>query len=314
MKKKYNIDTTISFLTGSNLVNILSKNDDKIIISVRSFISKNLNGFYGGILKFLIKKIYNKANKVIAVSKVLKNDLIENYNIDRNRINVIYNPYDIEKIIKMSKKPLKKEYRNIFSNTTIVNMGRLTKAKGQWHLLRVFKKVKEKIPDLQLVILGKGELEEYLINLTNKLNLSASVHFLGFQNNPFNFIAKSDLYVFPSLFEGFPNALVEAMTCGVPVISADCKSGPREILAPNSNIKQEINGIDYVDYGVLVGVCDDKFYDYNIDLTNPEIKLYEAIITLLNNNNLRKKYSELAINRIEDFNIESIIKEWENEI
>ena len=313
-KKENNIDVTISLLSGPNLVNILSKKDDKVFVSVRNFISKSAKGFYGNIYKFSINNLYNKADKVISVSKAIADDLIKNYNIEKNKIKVIYNPYDINKIQKLSQEKINDEYKEIFEKPTIINMGRLSEQKGQWHLLRAFKKVETEIKDAQLVILGKGELEKYLKKLANDLELSERVHFLGFQNNPFKYIANSDLYVFPSLFEGFPNALVEAMACKISVLSADCKSGPREILAPDTNINKKINDIKYAKYGVLFPVLNNRKL-FNLDrMTKNEEKLSKIIRKFMEDKDLRRKYGELAYSRVEDFSFNNIIKLWEKEI
>ena len=95
-------------------------------------------------------------------------------------------------------------------------MGRLTRPKGQWHLIRALSYVKKEIEDVKLLILGQGELKGYLKELVDKLDLRNNVEFLGYQRNPFKYIASSDLFVFSSLYEGFGNVLVEAMACGVP--------------------------------------------------------------------------------------------------
>ena len=84
-------------MSGPNVVNILSRSNDKVIISVRNYISKSSNGFYGKIYKLLIKLLYNKADLIVVVSEAIKRDLIKNYGLEEEKIKVIYNPYDIEK-------------------------------------------------------------------------------------------------------------------------------------------------------------------------------------------------------------------------
>jgi len=312
VKKKYDIEATISFLSGPNLVNILSKENDKVIVSVRSFISKNLNGFYGNLHKFLIKKFYNKADKIISVSDVLKKDLKNEYGISEEKIKVIYNNYDIDSINKMSNETIETKYKDIFNKPTIINMGRLTEAKGQWHLIRAFSKVKEEVKDAQLVILGKGELENYLKKLTLDYGLEKDIHFLGFKNNPFKYIANSTLFVFPSLYEGFPNALAEAMVCKIPVVSSDCKSGPREILAPDIDCNKEIENIKYAKYGILTPIFDGFHYDGKDELSEKERQLANIIVRVIENKKFLKKYSKLSYERVNDFSTTNIIKEWEN--
>lgn len=312
IKKKYNINITISLLPNPNLVNILSRVDDKVIISERSFMSKELRGLHGNLYKYIFKNLYNKADFVIAVSMLVKQDLISNFGIYKEKIRVIYNFYDIEKILELSKEPLTVQDAKIFENPTIVTVGRLAEQKGQWHLIRALNKVKKEIPDVKLIILGEGELEDYLKKLVNDYKLTENVHFLGFQKNPFKYITKSDMYVFPSLYEGFPNALAEGMVCGLPVISSDCESGPREILSPDLDlnypqIKNVLNG----DYGILVPVCDGKLYDSNVKITKEENILANSIISLFKNQELQNMYSELAQRRMEKFRNDKLIKEWE---
>jgi glycosyltransferase involved in cell wall biosynthesis len=189
-------------------------------------------------------------------------------------------------------------------------------------LLRVFKALKEKHKDLKLVILGEGELKDYLVKLSEELGLktyfwdrdalseSFDVYFLGFQKNPFKFIARSKLFVFPSLWEGFPNALVEAMACGVPVVSSDCRSGPREILAPNTDFSHQTQKPEFAEYGVLMPVFDVKYKTAKEPLEEREIMWVETIDKLLEDESLRKNHSEKAKQRAEDFRIEKIVQEW----
>lgn len=312
IKVKHKIDVTISLLPNPNLVNILSRKKDKVVISERSFMSKELNGFHGKIYSKIFKFLYNKSDLLIAVSKVVKQDLINQFGIEKNKIKVIYNFYDVENITSLSQEKIDNDELKIFENPTIITVGRLAQQKGQWHLVRAFKKIKKEIPNVQLCILGQGDLQDYLMNLAKDLGVEQDVHFLGFQENPFKYISKSDIYVFPSLYEGFPNALSEAMACGIPVISSDCKSGPREILSPSLDITEPmIKDIMYADYGLMVPTCDGEKYNAYQGLTNEEYLLAEAIVKLFRDEDSLKNYSVLSKERIKDFHKDRIIKEWE---
>ena len=314
LKKELKIDTTISFLEGSNIINIFTKQRDKVIISVRNFKSKSSEGFYGKLYKLLIQVFYNKADIIVVVSKAIKRDLIENFGLNKEKIIVIYNFYEIEKINELAREVLEDEYIEIFNNPVVITAGSLTRQKGHWHLIRTFKKVKEEVPDAMLVILGQGKLEAYLKKLTKDLGLEKDVHFLGYKKNPFKYIARSTVYTFPSLFEGFPNALCEAMACGVTVISSDCKSGPREILAPDTDIDQQAKEIEYVKYGILLPVCDGNYYDAGDPLTSEERLLQEAIVKVLSNENLKKEYKTKSREGIKRFHGDIIIEQWEKAV
>jgi glycosyltransferase involved in cell wall biosynthesis len=193
-------------------------------------------------------------------------------------------------------------------------------------LLRVFKALKEKHKDLKLVILGMGELKDYLVGLSEELGLKTyvwdrdklsenfDVYFLGFQENPFKFIARSKLFVFPSLWEGFGNVLIEAMVCGVPVISSDCRSGPREILAPDTDFNYQTQKPEFAEYGILMPVFEVKYKSAEEPIEEREIMWVETVDKLLEDEDLRKYYSEKAKQRAEDFRIEKIVEEWKEVI
>jgi glycosyltransferase involved in cell wall biosynthesis len=172
----------------------------------------------------------------------------------------------------------------------IITAGRLTKEKGQWHLIRAFAEVRKKLP-CQLAILGAGELESYLKLLAAELGIGKDVYFLGWQSNPFKFMARANLFVLPSLTEGFGLALVEAMACGLPVISTDCPGGSKEIIAPPSG----------GEYGVLVPAFDDKMYSGRDPTTSAEVLLAETMLGLLQNSEMRKRYVNAGLSRINDF-------------
>ena len=320
-KAEYN-SIIISFLERANFVNIVSKFFKKhiAIISVHTNLNTSRTGIKS-LNNYLVKVLYPKADLIIAVSHGVKGSLI-NLGIEEEKIKVIYNPYPIDQIRELAKEPLG-SYEEIFKHPVLITAGRLTKPKGQWYLLRVFKALKEKHKDLKLVILGEGELKDYLVGLSEELGLktyvwdrdelseSFDVYFLGFQKNPFKFIARSKLFVFPSLWEGFPNALVEATACGVPVVSSDCRSGPREILAPDTDFNYQTQKPEFAEYGVLMSVFEVKYKSAKEPLGEKEIMWVETINKLLEDENLRKNYSEKAKQRAEDFRIEKIVQEWQ---
>ncbi len=309
-KNKNDIQTTISFLEGPNIVNILGRKRDKVIVSVHNFQSKERKGIYGTIFKMLIKQFYNKADVVVSVSEQIKNDLIENFKIEEDKVKVIYNPFDIAKIQELMTEEIEDEYKEIFKHPVIINAGRLTNQKGQWHLIKTFKEVKKTVHDAKLVILGQGELETELKKLCNDLDLNKDIHFLGFQKNPFKFIHRADVFALTSLFEGFPMCIAESMVCETAIVSTDCKSGPREMLYNKCDIYQTSNKIENADYGILSCPFNDEM-DLSATISEEEKEFAKGIVKLLEYDNLRKDYVKKAKERVKVFDVSNILKQWE---
>lgn len=235
------------------------------------------------------------ADKIIAVSQGLKKDLFQKAWINPEKIQVIYNPVDIRAIEKLAKEKAKKNY--LMDKPVILGCGRLTEQKGFSYLIRAMIIVLKEYRNAQLVILGQGEKESELKNLAKSFHIENNIHFLGFVKNPFKYMTRADVFVLSSLWEGFGNVIVEAMTCGKAVVSTDCKSGPREILAPDNDFNYQTKSIEFAKYGILVPP------------KNPEL-LAQGILKLLDDADLREKYSQFGRERVKDFSSDKIIKQY----
>jgi glycosyltransferase involved in cell wall biosynthesis len=257
----------------------------KVICMNHTFLSRYID-LYGISWwnKYLTALSYWLSDRVITVSIDAKGDLERNFWIPAKKIKVIYNPIDIELVQKRGQESIDEEEKPIFSKPVIISVGSLIMQKGFDILLNAFRKVLDRGLEAHLVILGKGEEYNGLKKLAHQLGIQRETFFLGFKENPFQYIAKSKVFVLSSRVEGFGNVLVEAMACGCPVISTDCPGGPREILGGGK-------------YGVLVCVEDHKH-------------LSEAMIELLQNEDKRKFYSCLGLERGQEFAREKIIPQY----
>ncbi|MEM2041681.1 MAG: glycosyltransferase [Nitrososphaerota archaeon] len=199
----------------------------------------------------------------------------------------------------------------VFRHPVIINVGRMINQKGQWHLIRAFKLVNEEIPNTRLVILGEGKLRDYLVRLINELKLNDNMYLPGWKSNPFKYMARSTLFCLSSLWEGFPNVVVEALACGLPVMSTDCLSGPREILAPGTEYKVDrLRGPEYAEYGILMPVFDGKRYTARDPLTWQEEMWAEEIIKLLKNPEILENYRQRAKRRAMDFEAKKQVQKY----
>ncbi len=325
IKMQEGVTLSISVMESSNVINILSAVKDKTIISTRSYraADRNTRDFYAIVYKFLMRVLYRRVDMMVAVSSLIAQSMVRDYKVRKDRVKVIYNPVDIESIENLSHESAG-EFEGLFNSPVIINVGRLTLAKGQCYLIKTFKMVKDSVPDAKLMIVGEGELQNDLIGLCHALGLKVwtawtgekvssdrDVYFIGFRKNPFVLMARARVFVLPSLWEGFPNVLVEAMACAIPVIASDCRSGPREILAPGTDLMYQTQHQESARYGVLMPVFESDKNKNNAQYT-PENKIWaKEIVHSLNDNKFGLRYKELAKTRILDFKKERIAQQWE---
>jgi N-acetylgalactosamine-N,N'-diacetylbacillosaminyl-diphospho-undecaprenol 4-alpha-N-acetylgalactosaminyltransferase len=248
--KRNNIDISFSFLTRPNYVNILGTKliKSKCIISERSNPSyqyKN-KSIHGLINTSLIKWLYPKSNAIIANSIGNRNDLIDNFNCNKNKTFSINNPIDLEKIERIVPE------QHIFNKSyfNFITVGRLITGKNHELLIHAWAKLNN--PNIRLYIFGKGDLKNDLEALIIKLNLGSQIFIMDFSENIFEYLKAANAFVFSSNHEGFPNVLVEAMASGLPIISTNCYYGPSEIMGNSKYLN--IEKTQHTKYGILVPV------------------------------------------------------------
>jgi len=184
------------------------------------------------IYRLLYQKLYPRADGVICNSKDMQKDLIDHFSLRPDKITVIPNPVDVERIrqtILNGRNP----YHN--GKRHLVAVGRLNYQKGFDMLLKAFSQALQKSTDLHLTIVGEGPKEGSLKRLAANLGVIDSVTFVGHKDNPFLFMTHADLLISSSRWEGLPNAVLEALACGTPVLAFDCAGGTGEIIREGEN-------------------------------------------------------------------------------
>ena len=294
--KKNNINISVAFLYRPCYINALMKSfwgyKGKVIMCERTHqttMQQSQSKIYRMFSKFMVRFSYKRADLVLANSYAMQTDLIENFKI-KTPVRVIYNPIDLN-FIKTHKDeaPAFVFDKNIFH---FINVGGFRTEKNHLLLLQAFFILKN-LP-CKLVIVGGGVMEEVLKQKVSDLGMSEKVSFCGFDNNPFKYVNRSDCFVLSSDVEGFPNVLIEALACGKAVISTDCSSGPRELLAPATDLHHRaINNYEIGEYGILTPV-------------NDVTALATAMKKIYEDSDLRKQFESKAAARAQQFDVDEI--------
>jgi glycosyltransferase involved in cell wall biosynthesis len=244
-----------------------------------SSVAKNAVRLGDRLRPLLVRYLYPQADLIVSVSNGIAEDLAGSYRMDRNKIRTIHNMFDVKKIAADSR--IKPDHPWFKENNLpiIVNMGRLVPQKDQATLIKAFALLRAHRP-CRLMILGDGPERSKLMHLARELNVMDDIFMPGFVTNPFSFMATAKVFVLSSAWEGLPGALIEALACGLPVVSTDCPSGPAEILQ---------NG----KFGVLTPVGNEQ-------------ALAEAILQTLDH----PHPSGMLLQRAMDFSVENIIPQY----
>ena len=286
LMKKEHIDISYSFGPTANYANLAAGGNAEKWFGVRSYMDMESPK--------QIRLFCRFADRVICCSDVICREIQEKYQC--NKAVTLNNPFNIQEVQALSEK----EEANLpwDEGRILISMGREDAVKGYWHLLKSFSLVHEKLPDTKLMIIGQGEFSEYR-ELARGLGVDDAVCFTGLKTNPYPYLKKGSLYVLTSYYEGFPNAMVEAMAMGLPVIATDCMTGPREILEDR--------------YGILIpNMSQEEDFDTH-NITAEEKNLAREIVTLMENREKMKHYHEMALKRAGEYTAESYvgkIREW----
>lgn len=225
-------DAVLSALTHVNLAAIISRILARIktvlVVSERNSLVR-LKGKSGRLFRALMRRLYPLADRVVTVSQGIAQELQDEIGLSKELVTAIPNPVDLQKIRHLASSSPMHPWLADSGPPLLIAVGRLEEQKDYPTLLAALAQVRT-THDVRLIILGEGSLRSELECLIEVKGLSSAVDLVGFQANPFGWIAASDVYVLSSKYEGFPNSLLQSLACGLRVISTDCPTGPAEIL------------------------------------------------------------------------------------
>ncbi len=205
-----------------------------VVISQRTHLSRAIAnaGFpfrRRPLLGALVRASYPAAERIVAVSEGVADDLAEVAGIPRARIHALPNPLELDAVREGAAKPAPHPWLAEKELPVCVGLGRLAPQKDFQTLLEAFARLRERRP-ARLLLLGEGRLRPALEARARELGIEACAELPGYVDNPFAWLARADLFILSSRYEGLPGALIQALACGCPVVSTACPSGPREIL------------------------------------------------------------------------------------
>lgn len=271
---------SLLFFKGKRPKVILTEHSEEMFLKVRNKGIRYI--LFKKLYKILMSILYCNADHIVAVSKSIASGLRKIFFVPPDKVKVIYNPVNINRIKELCKEEC---LLLNFSRPLpcIGTVARLSPEKGVHFLIQGFKILLDKI-DSRLIIVGDGIERLRLEQMVKESGIQEKVVFTGYTDNPFKYVAKMDVFVLPSLWEGFPNVLLEAMACGVPVIASDSGGGIREII---------INKVN----GLLIKPGS------SLDITS-------SMYDLLSDKEKRLKIIEEAYRKVEQFDISLIKKEY----
>jgi glycosyltransferase involved in cell wall biosynthesis len=229
-------DAMLSAMNHANVIVLLARRlagvRTRVVVSERAHLSLSLANEpsrRARLLPWFMRRTYRWADGVVAVSAGVADDLAQATGLSRASISVIHNPVVTEQMLSLAQAPLDHPWFAPEEPPVILAVGRLAPEKKFDVLLQAFARLRRE-RRARLLILGEGERRSELEALAGALGVADDVALPGFEPNPYAYMRRAGLFVLSSRFEGLPNALIQAMTCGVPVVSTDCPSGPAEIL------------------------------------------------------------------------------------
>lgn len=302
LKKELDIQISYSFGQTANIVNVLSKVQDVTWAGIRGYGALEDKREMGFVCK--------RADRMVSCTKVMEADIAAAYPVKSSA--TLYNPCNLEEISQLAKADIQSEFEEFLQRPgkTVVSMGRAHDVKGFWHLMKSVYLIRQKGQKVKLMLIGAGDFTEYK-ELARKLAMEQDVLFTGVQKNPFALLVRADVYALTSDSEGFPNALIEAMACGLPCVSVNCKTGPAEILQDDYKKSGNQGEVYHGDYGVLTPILKGTKNFEPDEITQEEEVFAGELEKMLTDDGVWAMYQEKAVKRASDFGMEAYVAEIE---
>ncbi|WP_160142010.1 glycosyltransferase [Nitrincola tapanii] len=229
--RKSRRDVLISTLKECNLYSIIgryfTKNEFKLVI--REANTPSAEYFYEKTLKdkiknYFVRRLYKKSDQVIALSHLMKQELVSQIGVSEKKISVVGNPVDIDNIYRLSSEPLsdrEKAFFDLYDSKLILSVGRFSKVKNFKFGIDLLNLLKKNGLHYGYVIVGDGIEKANLVEKVEASGLSEQVLFVGYQKNPFKYLSRGNVFLMPSLYEGLPNVLLQAISLKLKVLVSD---------------------------------------------------------------------------------------------
>ena len=323
LKKEMQPEIAYSFGPTANMVNAFSRTGkEKVWLGLRNYTDVEEETK----MRLLVKK----ADLIVCCSRDIEKSVKIKYKF--NNTAVLYNLYDADTIRKEAAAsdpplPFSEELKEAGSLQQesgqlryLVSMGRDDPMKGFWHMIKVFKLVHDQIPEARLILMGAGTFQKYK-TLAEQLKITDAIYFAGMRRDPYALLKYGEVYLLTSANEGFPNALVEAMTLSLAPVSTNCLTGPAEILVRNGDTaslddqftekqKEKETPVIYGDYGIVVPEMQKEENLDPADITEEERNLADTVIRLLQDEKLLQSYRQTAARRAGDFTYEKYLEQF----
>ncbi len=303
LKRKYRINKTISFGKKANLLNALSKSSDEIILNIEKTYDDSF------VLEKFLKGLYKKADKIVTGTKRNRDYILDQYKFKKENVYLMESILPIDQISEEAAVEIEDDLTEFFENKVLINYGRLSKDKGQWHLIKAFFRIKEKVNNVKLLILGEGPLYKKLNDLIKSMNMEEDIIIIDKFDNPYKYLIRSDIFVLSSHNEEDKDRVLDAMACARPIISTTSSDEIIKLLSPSNYVKN-INEPFLGEYGILVPVAENSLNTSSKVLNKKEVILSDAIFKLLNDYKIYDEYMEQAAKRAVDYSAENIVAQW----